>query len=192
VIAHLDRGSHRCGQHNPDAWGAARALEEAISLAGRHAVVIGADGAARAVAHSLVSEGMRVRVVNRTLARAEALAQSVGASAGELECDVLVNCSSVTMSDVDGKSPFPERKPARKDGGHGRGVQTGPNETSARCGARRCTHGSRRSHALASGAAAARVVHRAVDPIAVLDAALDGKPGVSASVCNFYLGPGSP
>jgi shikimate dehydrogenase len=63
--------------YNTDAWGAARALEEALPIAGKRIVVIGAGGAARAVAHSLVSEGARVHLVNRSMDKAMALAAQV-------------------------------------------------------------------------------------------------------------------
>ncbi len=98
--------------YNTDAWGAARALEEAMPLAGHSVVVIGAGGAARAVVHSLASEGMRVVVVNRTVEKARDLARTIpGVTAGPLadlsalKCDAVVNCSSAGMSDVEGPSP---------------------------------------------------------------------------------------
>jgi shikimate dehydrogenase len=102
--------------HNTDAWGAARALEEAMVLSGRRAVIIGAGGAARAVAFSLVQEGMRVHVVNRTRAKAERLAEDIGgATAGGLEdlaslqgADAVINCSSAGMSEYGAESPVPE------------------------------------------------------------------------------------
>ncbi len=74
----------------------------------RFAIVIGAGGAARGIIHALVSRGFeRIAVVNRTHARAEALAQHFGAStvpmpwdhlATELsQADSLVNASSLGM-----------------------------------------------------------------------------------------------
>lgn len=100
--------------YNTDAMGSVRALCEATELEGRRAIVIGAGGAARAVVHALVSEKARVHVVNRTLEKARVLALPLGATCGPLsdlsalDCDILVNCSSATMSDVDGRSPVPE------------------------------------------------------------------------------------
>jgi shikimate dehydrogenase len=89
---------------NTDWCGAIRALERETSLAGRRAVVLGAGGTARAVAFGLVESGAEVRVLNRTLARAEELAKAVGAAgAGPLEAladvehDVLVNTTSVGL-----------------------------------------------------------------------------------------------
>jgi shikimate dehydrogenase len=91
---------------NTDALGAVRALREARSeLQGARILLIGAGGAARAVGFGLRAEGAVLRVVNRTRAKAEALAGALGASAGdygelsELSAwDAVVNCSSVGMS----------------------------------------------------------------------------------------------
>jgi shikimate dehydrogenase len=74
----------------------------------RSAIVVGAGGAGRGIIHALVSRGFeRIAVVNRTQARAEALAQHFGAStlatpwadlATELpEADLLVNASTLGM-----------------------------------------------------------------------------------------------
>ena len=74
----------------------------------RLAVVIGAGGAARAIIYALMSRGFeRIAIVNRTQARAEALAAHFGGStsavpwadlAAELpEADLLVNASSLGM-----------------------------------------------------------------------------------------------
>ncbi len=89
---------------NTDWCGAVRALERETSLSGQRAVVLGAGGTARAVAFGLVESGAEVRVLNRTLARAEELAKTVGAvGAGPLEAladveyDVLVNTTSVGL-----------------------------------------------------------------------------------------------
>ena len=103
--------------HNTDAWGAARALEEALPLRGKSALLVGAGGAARAVAASLAAEGMRVHVVNRTPERVEVLAKDLGAgiSGGPLDdlarlasVDALVNCSSAGMAEYGAASPVPE------------------------------------------------------------------------------------
>lgn len=89
---------------NTDWCGAMRALERETPLSGRRAVVLGAGGTARAVAFGLVESGARVRVLNRTVARAEELTKAVGADgAGPLdalaglEYDVLVNTTSVGL-----------------------------------------------------------------------------------------------
>jgi shikimate dehydrogenase len=74
----------------------------------RSAIVVGAGGAARGIIYALVSRGFEgIAVVNRTQARAEALAQHFGASTlatpwadlatGLPEADLLVNTSTLGM-----------------------------------------------------------------------------------------------
>ena len=89
---------------NTDWLGAIRALERERSLAGMSAVVLGAGGTARSIVWGLINRGAVVRVLNRSVARAEALAQELGADgAGSLDSlastpyDVLVNATSVGM-----------------------------------------------------------------------------------------------
>lgn len=98
---------------NTDWLGAVRALEGAGGpLAGRRAVVLGAGGTARALTFGLLERGARVEVLNRTPARAEALARELGAAgAGPLEAlasaayDVLVNTTSAGLRSDE--SPVP-------------------------------------------------------------------------------------
>jgi shikimate dehydrogenase len=89
---------------NTDWLGAVRALESAGPLAGRRAVVLGAGGTARAVTWGLLERGAAVTVLNRTVERARALADDLGADgAGALEdlamldADVLINTTSVGL-----------------------------------------------------------------------------------------------
>jgi shikimate dehydrogenase len=89
---------------NTDWVGAVRALERDGPLAGKRAVVLGAGGAARAVVFGLQERGARVSVLNRSVDRARALADALGAEhAGPLgdlatrPCDVLVNTTSVGL-----------------------------------------------------------------------------------------------
>jgi shikimate dehydrogenase len=76
---------------------------------GGAAIVLGAGGAARAVVYALLSQGCdRVAIVNRTLARAEALAARFGAAAEAVawdelprrlaDADLLVNATSLGMA----------------------------------------------------------------------------------------------
>jgi 3-dehydroquinate dehydratase/shikimate dehydrogenase len=57
----------------------------ALLAAGTRAAVVGAGGAARAVVHALRSRGLRVLVLNRTPARARALARRFGCEWGGLD-----------------------------------------------------------------------------------------------------------
>jgi shikimate dehydrogenase len=92
--------------YNTDATGAVRALGEKLELPGKRVVLLGAGGAARAVAFGLHAQGARLHIANRSPAKAETLARSVGAdvTASGLEpfpptadADAVVNCSSATM-----------------------------------------------------------------------------------------------
>jgi shikimate dehydrogenase len=75
------------------------------------AVVLGAGGAARAVVWGLIRRGFTVRIVNRTLARAEELAARFGAGTTAhgfdevprllAEAEVLVNTTSLGMAGKD-------------------------------------------------------------------------------------------
>jgi shikimate dehydrogenase len=62
---------------NTDGKGAVKALQEVIALAGKKVVLLGAGGAARAIAFAIVDEGGELVIVNRTRATAEDLAKAV-------------------------------------------------------------------------------------------------------------------
>jgi len=106
------RQGERLVGHNTDWLGVVRPLERERALRGARAVVLGAGGTARAAVHGLLVRGARVTVLNRTPARAEALARALGAmGAGslddlaDLEFDVLVNTTRVGMRED--ASPVP-------------------------------------------------------------------------------------
>jgi shikimate dehydrogenase len=100
--------------YNTDGVGALRALEERLGqVKGKRVLLLGAGGAARAIAYALAKEGCEVTVANRTLSKAEALASIVKRrlnrelpviplERSELEqalreAEVLVNATSVGM-----------------------------------------------------------------------------------------------
>jgi shikimate dehydrogenase len=107
----LWRQDGRLWGDNTDVAGFSANLDEAApgwEGRGKLAVVIGAGGAARAIIYALISRGFaRVVIVNRTQARAEALAAHFGGSttavpwadlATELpKADLLVNASTLGM-----------------------------------------------------------------------------------------------
>ena len=72
-------GDGRIRGDNTDAAGFLRALDEAapLDLAGADVLMIGAGGAARAIAFALGGRGARLRVANRTAARAAELGTPV-------------------------------------------------------------------------------------------------------------------
>jgi shikimate dehydrogenase len=100
--------------YNTDGEGFLAALADAVpdwSPAGANALILGAGGAARAVAFALRGAGARrIGIVNRTPARAAALMSELGGDP-ELrpeEADLLVNCTSVGMAPRADASPFHE------------------------------------------------------------------------------------
>jgi shikimate dehydrogenase len=83
---------------NTDAPGLLAALGD---LRPGSALILGAGGSARAAAHALAQAGTAVAVWNRTPERARALAADLGvqAVAAPVPADVLVNCTSVGLTD---------------------------------------------------------------------------------------------
>jgi 3-dehydroquinate dehydratase/shikimate dehydrogenase len=83
----------------------------AVDRAAR-AAVLGAGGAARAVIVALKQAGYRVTIYNRTAGRAAALACELGCDwqpweqRGAVQCELIVNCTSIGMSAAD-ESPLP-------------------------------------------------------------------------------------
>jgi len=77
-----------------------------------HALVLGAGGAARAVAHALHRQGAIVQISSRTLERAQVLAKEVSGKAFDWEarnsinCDILVNCTPIGMHPNVDESPI--------------------------------------------------------------------------------------
>ena len=84
---------------NTDAPGLLAALPSGHAPRGRRALVLGAGGSGRAVAHALVGAGAQVSIWNRTPARAEELAGELGAEVarGRVAADIVVNCTSVGL-----------------------------------------------------------------------------------------------
>jgi len=87
---------------NTDGAGALDALAAVTPVAGRRVAVLGAGGAARAVAWSVARAGGRVTVYNRSPARAAALAEDLGIDHRPLTevagVDILVNATSVGLA----------------------------------------------------------------------------------------------
>jgi len=118
VIAHLDELSdearaisavntivfangRRIG-YNTDGLGFLRVLtDRGFSVAGRHALVLGAGGAARAVVYTLLQAGATVTVLNRTEAKAVSLADDLrGYVCGNVRDEPGVNSLSNNMAVV--------------------------------------------------------------------------------------------
>jgi shikimate dehydrogenase len=96
---------------NTDWAGALKALEEKVPAAGKRVAVIGAGGAARAVAHGLQSAGGTVTIFNRSAEKGSALAAELGAEFRPLDrfdgqgVEILINTTSVGMAPQTEESP---------------------------------------------------------------------------------------
>lgn len=69
--------------YNSDFIGAVRALQEATDLNGQKLALLGAGGAARAVAYGAKQAGAQVTIFNRSAERGKALAQDLGVDFGD-------------------------------------------------------------------------------------------------------------
>ncbi|MCK4928743.1 MAG: shikimate dehydrogenase [Methanosarcinales archaeon] len=96
--------------HNTDGIGAVNALKSSgIVIPHSNVLILGAGGAARAVAYQLAADGARVTIANRTLERAVELARNVGSVGHAVgtgldglsrlvaDSDIVVNTTSVGM-----------------------------------------------------------------------------------------------
>jgi shikimate dehydrogenase len=90
---------------NTDADGLIAALD--LDVTGRNALVLGAGGSARAAIWALRRAGAEVLVCNRTHARADQLANELGARAvpEPVDADLLVNCTPVGLERSSGPEP---------------------------------------------------------------------------------------
>jgi len=101
---------------NTDYIGVLRTLERRIPLRDSRVLIVGAGGAARAVAFALGKAGAAVCIVARRPAKAKALARAMGGHAIERAAlrgeffDVIVNTTPVGMHPLDRESPLEARE----------------------------------------------------------------------------------
>lgn len=89
--------------YNTDYVGAMRALQEVTELNGARVALLGAGGAARAAGYGLRQQGARTTIFNRSVDKAERLADEfsleVGGTLaqfpGGVTFDILINCTSI-------------------------------------------------------------------------------------------------
>lgn len=94
----------RLSGYNTDAYGAITALEQHIgSIKDKKIVILGAGGAARAVAFGAIQKDARIHIVNRTRSKGEKLAAALGAEyhdpseLPEISYDIIINTTSAGM-----------------------------------------------------------------------------------------------
>jgi len=110
------RGNGKLYGYNTDYVGVLRALERRLPLRGSRVLLVGAGGAARAVAFALAQGGAIVCVMARRAARARALARAAGGEAVERNrvrrefFDAIVNCTPVGMFPRVNESPLDARE----------------------------------------------------------------------------------
>jgi shikimate dehydrogenase len=106
--------------YNADALGAAEALSQFTTIKDKRAVIIGAGGAARAIAHGLRAEGALIHMVSRRPEPAQEIASAVDGTASGLDTlksldgvDILVHATPLGMADHPGMIVAPSM--LRKD-----------------------------------------------------------------------------
>jgi shikimate dehydrogenase len=106
-----NRGGKLIG-HNTDWAGAVRALREKTELNGKRVLLLGAGGAARAIAFGLKKQGCRIHIVNRTLRKGWALARELGLDAllpgslDEINPEIVINATTVGMHPRGDETPL--------------------------------------------------------------------------------------
>ncbi|HJT56862.1 MAG TPA: shikimate dehydrogenase [Ktedonobacteraceae bacterium] len=97
---------------NTDGKGAVKALQEVTAIAGKKVVLLGAGGAARAVAFAIADGGAEVVIVNRTRETATSLAEAVHGKHTALDkleqeikdAHIVINATSVGSISTAGES----------------------------------------------------------------------------------------
>jgi shikimate dehydrogenase len=89
--------------YNSDCLGAIKAILEKTAIKDKNIVIIGAGGAARAIGFGIISQGGRITILNRTVAKGERLARHLGAEFQPISnlkktgCQILINTTPVGM-----------------------------------------------------------------------------------------------
>jgi shikimate dehydrogenase len=109
------QGEGKLVGHNTDGVGAMRALEAVRPLRGARVLLVGAGGAARAIAFGLHDRGAVTTIANRDAAKAVALARETGARGLPLDetrraadYEVVIHATSLGQSDAPAPAPIPE------------------------------------------------------------------------------------
>jgi shikimate dehydrogenase len=100
--------------YNTDGPGVSKALEGVVQYNTKTCLLLGAGGAARAIAYVLKEMGMEVTIANRSFGRGKELADSLGCfcvpleNMGERDADLLINATPVGMHPHVTQCPVPE------------------------------------------------------------------------------------
>jgi len=97
--------------YNTDAAGALEALQEVVDPKGKHTVILGSGGAAKAIGYILKEQGGEVTIAGRSRKQGEELARSLDAAYRPIEeisgmqIDILINATPVGMYPARDQSP---------------------------------------------------------------------------------------
>ncbi len=109
------RGNGKLYGYNTDYVGVLQTLERRVRLRGSRVLIVGAGGAARAVAFALAQSGASVFICARRQKKARAIAEAVGGSLVEWNSlhresfDAIVNATPVGMHPFENESPLEAR-----------------------------------------------------------------------------------
>jgi shikimate dehydrogenase len=99
--------------YNTDCEGAISPLVEKMELSGMRVALLGAGGAARAIAYGLKERGVDLTILNRTVKKADTLAKELGCRSGglshigSLKPEILINTTSLGMYPQIDTTPVP-------------------------------------------------------------------------------------
>jgi shikimate dehydrogenase len=101
--------------YNTDWLGVVSPIEKIVALKGKNVALLGAGGAARAVAYGVTQRGAKLVIFNRTLKKAQQLAIEFGGKALPLESlsdvknmDIIFNATSVGLLPGNNATPIPK------------------------------------------------------------------------------------
>lgn len=101
--------------YNTDIAGAVKAIKEKTSIENKKVLLVGAGGAASAIAYGIVKEKGKLTIINRTEKKARYLAGKLGCKAADFsgisnlkDIDIVINGTSVGMWPDIKKTPVPK------------------------------------------------------------------------------------
>ena len=104
--------------YNTDWLGTVTPLEDYVGvggLKGKKVALIGAGGAARAMAFGVVEKGVELTIYNRTIKKAQVLAKELGCVADSInniekvvDADIIINSTSLGMGENTNSIPVPK------------------------------------------------------------------------------------
>jgi shikimate dehydrogenase len=100
--------------YNTDWLGTVIPLEKVTDLYGKRVALIGAGGAARAMAFGVIEKGAFLKIYNRNQDKAKELAQELGCFSGSMEqlpevqdADIIINSTPIGMGELEDQTPIP-------------------------------------------------------------------------------------